>query len=60
MGIFNFFKKNSETDSDALGFDPSARVVGDSPAQYGALSVYKPKGYGDVEKMISPMWFGDR
>ena len=58
MGIFNFFKKNSETDSDALGFDPSARVIGDSPAQNGALSVYKPKGYGDVEKMIDELKMG--
>ena len=58
MGIFNFFKKNSETDSDALTFDPNARVVGDSPAQNGALSVYKPKGYGDVEKMIDELKMG--
>lgn len=59
MGIFNLFSKKPN-DDNSIGFDATSRVVGEAPIKNGPLSVYHPKGYGDVENMIDDLKAGNQ
>ena len=61
MGFFDIWnKKEKEENEPNLNFNELSRESAGAPVQNGAVNVYSPKGYGDVENIIDALKRGEQ